>query len=367
MEYKESLLGVLQTLFKWKKPILFTTAFGAAGSVIISLLLPVYYESSTTFYAASPDLAMPERMFGVTNEAMEYYGEDADIDRIMTIANSNELADYLISTFNLYEHYDIDSTNAKAPYYVRLKLSKLYKVQKTKYDAIQLSVEDRDKETAAAIANAARLKIDEIAQRLIKASQTELLRTYESNIQEKEGQLKELNDSLRVLRSTYGVYNTETQSELLATLLAEAEAKMTNSVARLEVFQNIPGTPRDTISNLKASVQGAQKEAAGLQEKLEKFNQGLATVQVLAQGHALASKQLGEDKERYKQIKSAQSSPFPAIHLVEEAPLPIIKSRPKRSMIVVAITALSFLFSAIGVLIIDTYKDVNWKSVIDGR
>jgi capsule polysaccharide export protein KpsE/RkpR len=367
MEYKESLLGVLQTLFKWKKPILITTAIGAVGSIVVSLLLPVYYESVTTFYAASPDLAMPERMFGATNEAMEYYGEDADIDRIMTIANSNELADYLIKTFNLYDHYDIDSTNAKAPYYVQLKLSKLYNVQKTKFDAIQLAVEDKDREQAAAMANAARLKIDEIAQRLIKTSQTELLRTYESNIREKESQLKELNDSLMTLRSTYGVYNTETQSELLATLLAEAEAKLTNSSARLEVFQNTPGVPRDTIANLKASVQGAQKEAAGLQERLEKFNQGLATVQVLVQVHAQASKQLGEDKERYKQIKSAQGSPFPAIHLVEEAPTPIIKSRPKRSIIVVAITALSFLFSAIGALIFDTYKDVNWKSVIDGR
>ena len=63
MEYKESLLGVLQTLFKWKKPILITTLIGAVGSIIIVLLLPVYYQSETIFYAASPDLAMPERMF----------------------------------------------------------------------------------------------------------------------------------------------------------------------------------------------------------------------------------------------------------------------------------------------------------------
>lgn len=367
MEYKESLLGVVQTLFKWKKPILLTTLTGAVGSVIISLLLPVYYESATTFYAASPDMAMPERMFGTTNEAMEYYGEDEDIDRIMTIATSNELADYLIRTFNLYQHYDIDSTNAKAPYYVRLKFDKLYTVQKTKYDAIQLTVEDRDREMAAAMANAARVKIDEIAQRLIKASQTELINAYTSNIQEKESMLDELNDSLRTIRSKYGVYNTETQSELLATLLAQADAKRTNAQARLEVFQNSPGVPRDTISNLKATVQGALKEVISLEERLEKFNQGMATVEVLVQVHAQAGKQLGEDKERFKQIKTAQGSPFPAIHLVEEAAVPIIKSRPKRSIIVLAITALSFLFSAIGVLIFDTYKDVNWDSIVNAR
>ncbi|MBK7409663.1 MAG: hypothetical protein IPJ40_17420 [Saprospirales bacterium] len=367
MEYKDSLLGVLQTLFKWKKPILFTTLIGAVGSILIVLLLPVYYQSTTIFYAASPDLAMPERMFGTTNEAMEYYGEDEDIDRIMTIATSNELAEYLIRTFNLYEHYDIDTTKLKAPYYVRLKFDKLYKVQKTKYDAIQLSVEDQDKEMAAAIANAARIKIDEFAQRLIKSSQMELLNAYDSNIKEKERQLHELNDSLRTIRSKYGVYNTETQSELLATLLAESDAKLSNSQARLDVFQHSPGVLRDTITNLKATVQGGQKEVAALEERLDKFNQGMATVEVLVQVHAEASKQLGEDKERYKQIKTAQESPFPAIHLVETAAIPIIKSRPKRSVLVMAITVLSFLFSAIGVLILDTYKDVNWKSIVHAR
>jgi capsule polysaccharide export protein KpsE/RkpR len=367
MEYKESLLGVIQTLFKWKKPILMTTLIGAIGGVIISLVLPVYYESATTFYAASPDLAMPERMFGTTNEAMEYYGEDEDIDRIMTIATSSELADFLIRTFNLYEHYDIDTTKAKSPYYVRLQFDKLYDVKKTKFDAIQLSVEDKDKQIAASMANAARVYIDEIAQRLIKNSQMELLKTYEANISEKEQQLRELNDTLRTIRSTYGVFNTETQSELLATLLAESEAKLTNSQARLEVYQNSPGAPRDTIYNLKATVQGSKKEVESLQEKLEKFNQGMATVEVLVQIHAEASKQLGEDKERYKQIKTAYESRFPAIHLVEEAAVPIIKSRPKRSILVVAITVLSFLFSVIGVLIFDAYKDINWQAIVNAK
>ena len=367
MDYQESLLGVLQTLFKWKKPIILTTLVAAIGSVIIVLLLPVYYQSATTFYAASPDLAMPERMFGTTNEAMEYYGEDEDIDRIMTIATSNELADYLIRTFNLYEHYDIDTNNIKAPYYVRLKLDKLYKVQKTKYDAIQLSVEDRDKQLAAAMASAARAKIDEIGQRLIKNSQSELLKAYESNIAEKELQLDQLNDSLEMIRSRYGVFNTETQSELLATLLAEAEAKLNNSTARLQVYQSSQNVPRDTITNLKATIQGAQQEVNGLRERLNQFNRGMATVEVLVQVHLEASKQMGEDKERYKQIKTAQVSPFPAIHLVEEAAIPIIKSRPKRMIIVMATTALAFLFSAVGALIFDTYRDINWRTIVNAR
>ena len=367
MEQKESLLGVLQTLFKWKRPILIVSLVAAIGSAAVVLLLPVYYQSTTVFYAASPDLAMPERIFGITKEAMEYYGEDEDMDRIMTIANSNELSDYLIQTFNLYEHYDINPKKPKSPYYVQIKLKKLYKVQKTKYDAIQLSVEDEDKERAAAMANASRIKVDEIAQRMIKASQKEVLNAYETNLSEKERLLKELNDSLRTLRSKYGVFNTETQSELLATLLAESESNLINYSAMLNVHQGMSGANRDTIANLRAKVQGAEASATALRARLDKFNEGMAIVDVLVMQHLEASKQLAEGRERYKMILTAYDSPFPTIHLVEEAAVPIIKSRPKRTLIVLAVGVLAFLFSVAGALIFDTYKDVDWKSVINAR
>ena len=59
MDSKENLLGVLETVFKWKKQILRVLIVTAVGSVIISLFLSNYYQSSTLFYAASQDLAKP--------------------------------------------------------------------------------------------------------------------------------------------------------------------------------------------------------------------------------------------------------------------------------------------------------------------
>ncbi|MEO1711796.1 MAG: hypothetical protein AAFU60_00475, partial [Bacteroidota bacterium] len=81
MENQNSLLGVIETLYKWRKQILITTLIAAVGSSVIVLLVPVYYKSTTIFYAASPDLAAPEPLFGKTNESMEYYGDDEDIAR----------------------------------------------------------------------------------------------------------------------------------------------------------------------------------------------------------------------------------------------------------------------------------------------
>ncbi|MCB0707478.1 MAG: hypothetical protein KDC34_19320 [Saprospiraceae bacterium] len=367
MEQKDSLLGVLQTLFRWKKFLIITTAIAAVGSIIIVLLLPVYYQAVTTFYAASPDLAMPERIFGTSNEAMEYYGEEEDIDRILTIAQSNELADFLIDSFGLYEHYDIDRSDLLASYYVKETFYGLYEVQKTKYDAIELSVEDQDPTLAAQIANVARLKIDEIAQRLVKQSQQQVLLTYENSIAENQHLLRNLNDSLVLIRTKFGVFNSETQSELLATLSAESEAKLVNAEARLEAFQQSSSIPRDTITFLQARVKALKREVETLNNRLDKFNQGMALTDVLSQSHKEGSEQLSEDQERYKQIRTAHSSYFPAIHLVEAASVPIIKSRPVRSTIVIIATFIAFLLSIVGILIFDTYRNVNWKEIIRGK
>jgi tyrosine-protein kinase Etk/Wzc len=110
-----------------------------------------------------------------------------------------------------------------------------------------------------------------------------------------------------------------------------------------------------------------EASSVGLRERLGRFNEGMAQVDVLVKQHLEASKQFAEGQERYKMTRTAFDSPFPAIHLVEEAAPPIIKSRPKRTLIVLAVTVLAFLFSVAGALIFDTYKDIDWKSITNAR
>ena len=51
----------------------------------------------------------------------------------------------------------------------------------------------------------------------------------------------------------------------------------------------------------------------------------------------------------------------PVIHLLDIAFIPDRKSRPVRWLIVVGSTLAAFLFAALGIVLIDTYKDVEWK------
>lgn len=364
MEQKDNLLGVVKTLFKWRKQIATVCLVAFVGSIIISLLLPVYYKATTVFLAASPDQAKPDLLYGKGNFEPEYYGNESDIDRVLTISESNELVSFLVDSFQLYDHYNIDSTGRRARYKVRETLFDLYEVQKTKRDAIELTVEDKDPELAAKMANAARQKIDELAQQLIKEGQLQTIRSYEINLRNKEELLNVLSDSLSRQRQSYGIYNAESQSEAITSQFAKAEAKLIRNRGRLESLQTQGGARRDSILALQALVNGQEQEVQALQEKIDRLNAGMAKVNTLDRQYKEANQSLGEDKERYKVLVSTYRSNIPSIILVEKAMVPIIKSRPQRALIVVASVAIAFLFSVITVLLIDAYKEVDWREII---
>jgi tyrosine-protein kinase Etk/Wzc len=364
MENKDNLLGVISTIFKWKRIILLTCGITAVGAAIISLVLPVYYKSTTIFYAASPDLAVPEAIFGTGGEAPDYYGTENDIDRILSIANSGELVRFMVDSFDLYDRYDIDPKSPRGRHYVALEFSGHFDVVKTKYDAIELSIEDRDKEMAAKMTNAARNYINDVAQRIIKESQAKTVRTFEENIAQKEADMRMMNDSMQRIRLRYGVYNTKAQSENLSELIATGEAKVNLSRAKLSSLLNAGYNKKDSLTLLQANITGYEAQLQQLYIRLDTFNKGMALMDYLVESQLQASEQLAEDKEHYKMSKAAFSSEFPAIFLLEPGEVPVIKERPKRALMVVVSTFVAFIFCVLGVLIFDTYRDVNWREIM---
>jgi tyrosine-protein kinase Etk/Wzc len=364
MENRDNLLGVVATFYKWRKKILGLSLIAGIGSLILSFgFLDDYYQSTTVFYVASPDLFKPEQVFGTSQKDMEYYGTDDDVDRILTIAQGPELEDYLIKRFNLYKHYKIDSTKEKSPFKVAERLRSLYEVKKTKRNAIELSLEDTDKKLASEIANAARDKVDEIAQRLIRQSQANVMKSYETNFREKNKIIKEIGDTLNRMRLAYGVYDLEKQGEAIATHTANAKASLLRNQAKLEDLV-ASGVSKDSISITRANLQGDKEDFKESQLNLKRYGDGMNGVALYTQLYKKERDQLSLDKERYLQMQTSYQSNISALHLVSPADLPIVKSRPKRSMIFLGALLSAFIFSSLAALLLDSYKDVNWKELI---
>lgn len=374
MNNNDNLIGIVATLFKWRKPIIYLVISATVISIGASLLLPNYYSSTTTFYAASTDLAKPEMIFGLAGKAMEYYGSTDDIDRLLTIAESNELKDFLVDSFRLMEHYDIDSNDIKSRYKVMEALNELYSVQKTKYDAIEITVEDKDRILAAQMVNTARDKINEFATSLVKESQKRLMNTFEKSMDEKQKEIVGLDNNLIDSRKKYGILNIESQSGMLGVLISRKESALVGSKGKLQIYQQMPNANKDTIMNLKANIKGLEDELRELTSptsttslNLSKFNDGLSKIEMLQQLHLQSRNRLSYDLDRYNMIKNAYESVTPSLILIEKGQVPIVKSRPKRALIVLASVLATLLVSVIGVLLINNYSDVDWNRELYGK
>ncbi|MDX1477568.1 MAG: hypothetical protein R3301_07655 [Saprospiraceae bacterium] len=364
-----SLIAILKRLHAWRRPIVYFTAGVAVVSIVVALVLPVYYQASTTFYAASEDLFMPKKVFGYSNNEMLYYGTTDDIQRILTIGRSHELTDHLVETFALHEHYGIDSDDSKARFRVREKFLDRYELIRTKYDAIELTVEDRNPEMASLLANAARDKVDELVSSVIKSSQERIIKSYRSSIEQKEQMLAAIYDSLSRYQLEYGIFDPEAQTEYLSTLITDIETRLTRERGRLRVYESSTARAmRDSVAYLRGVIGGLEEQHKMLTASdsvvtnysIERFNKGKGYITVLDDAYKKATNAVNVEKELLKQQESVYALNTPAIHIVETAEPPLIKHRPKRSLLVVSATLAAFIFMCFGVLLIESYRHLDW-------
>ena len=361
MSQNDNLLDLVNAVYRWRKPIIISCFLAAVISAIVALTMPNFYTSKTIFYAASPDLAKPLPI-GQTNAKRDIYGTDTDLDRLFSIANSGELTDYLIEEFDLYSRYEIDPNGDQAGYAVRLMVAKAFNTQKNKFDALELSFEDKDPEMAAKIAKSARERVNEIGQRMIKESQAKLLSNYEKIIEEKGTYQANLIKQISGLKNEYKIFNSSSTGEILSEQLTSVKSKYANAKSRLSFYKSDP-ILRDSVPMLAAKVAGLSKQLDALNKEAVSYSSGSGEIEKLGMEMRELSEQFAMDKERYKQLKSAYNSPFSALHLVQEAEVPHIKSRPIRWIIVVGTTAVTFFLALIWVIFMHQYSDVNWKTV----
>lgn len=232
-EQRNDLLELLRIVLKWKKPILIVTILAALGSAAFSWWgMPNYYKSAVTFYPSNP--VMNDRQVLYSNSLgeieIDYFGSAGDVDRILTLANSSPVVDYIINKYKLMEHYDYDSTGKYARYKTKKRFEKNYKAIETEYGAIEISIWDKDKQLASDIANHIVLTIDNKNKELILRDKLIAIQTFEESIAEKKKEILLLTDSIDAMQKK------GTTDEKLVLIKAEldADVKELNENARIK-------------------------------------------------------------------------------------------------------------------------------------
>ncbi|HEB62131.1 MAG TPA: hypothetical protein ENI82_03165 [Bacteroidetes bacterium] len=359
MDQKTTLMDVVKLIYKRRKQIIIATSIVTILTIIIMLMMPDYFKATTVFYAASPDLSKPDPL-GNTSVQKKYYGDKKDIDRLLTIANSNNIKDYLINKFDLYDHYDIDSTKKYSKFKIRKKLDNLFEVKKNDKDAIELSIEDKDKNLAAVMSNDAREKIKTDIHNIVKNIQRSEIEKYSLKIKDKNQKLKILNDSIELIKTKYSIYDPATQNETLTEQLTSTKGKLRFLKSKLDVVIKDRYVKRDSISLLKANIAGNESKLLELDSLIKIFNKGSSMLSPLVNQKSQFIEQMSLDNEKLNQLNAIYNSDFKVLHVVEKAEVPLRKYRPKRSLYVIGAFLLSLFFSILIILIMEESKKIKW-------
>lgn len=360
MKQENHLAGVVRVIWEWRRALIGISVASGVFTAIISLFLPNYYMAETLFLAANPNQARPEILFGKGNLGTEIYGGGDDMDRILSIAESSELVDFLVDSFNLYRHYQIDPTHPKSLHKVRMRFHALYTVKKTKLDAIELEVEDQSPEIAAAIANAARERINYLSERIVKNNQQMILESYRRNLLVKKRQINELTDSVAVMRKKYGIYNLGEQSRKFSEQVITSESNLDQLRGRLDQMRKNPRIARDSVAYAEVYAAGLQREVDSLRVRFKRFSDAQLALTTIETQYFAANGQYGDDVERTRLLESAFQSNVPALFVVEKAEAPKVKSRPKRSLIVIGAVIGALFLSLLSILLIESYRGFDW-------
>lgn len=282
-------------------------------STIVSLLITPMFRSTVILFPASSasiSKSLLSENINSQNDILKF-GTEQEGEQLMQVLMSAEIRDEIIRKFNLYKHYKVDTTSS----YWRTKLYNEYKsnitIHRTEYMSVIIDVMDKDRDTAACIANEISNQVDTVMTRIQHDRAQKALAIVEKEYFDMVDQMKLLEDSLRHL-GQLGVIDYKAQAKALSEAYANAiAAGKTGGIKVLE-------------SKLKVLA-----------------NYGAANVS-LTELINLEAERLSNLKGKYMDAKVDAQQTIPHKFVVDKAYKSEKKAYPKRMLIVLVSTLAAF-------------------------
>ncbi len=171
------------------------------------------------------------------------YSDESETEQMLQIIQSQDIVDSVINRFNLMEHYEIDP---EYPYWRSVLLQEYHdrvKISKTMYEAISITVMDKDPQIASDIAEAILHYYDLKTALMHKGKRREVIEMYNTQLIAKRALIDSLKNQLEDLGTTYGLIDYSVQSqEIMRGYLKTfdgSDARAVNNAAVKELKENI--------------------------------------------------------------------------------------------------------------------------------
>ena len=297
-------LSLVQLILKWKWHIIIITVAAAICGVVFSssAFITPLYKSEAVAYPAN----------------ISPYSDESETEQMLQIINSQSIMDSIIDKYDLWSDYEIDRNDHFAKTYMINEYQSKIKISKTPYEAVSITVSDKDPFVACNIAKDILNFYDRKVHDLHTQKAGEVVAMYERQLRLKQHDIDSLKQRMKEIGTQYGI--TE-----------------------------FSGVSREVT---RGYINGSNK-AAELKDNLEIYGADIIdlTTKIQAEGNTYVSIKVAYEQElRFYHSNLTYSNiitePFPADK----------KSYPVRWVVVALCGLGAFLFSILVVFIIENRK-----------
>ena len=358
----------LELLAKRKKFILSFVIILTAVSVIISLILPKWYKASAIILPPEKEtpsvISISEGISGLDLVSMT-----TTSDVFAKILESRSITYPIIDYFNLMERYQtetyIETFEALLSHTV---------IENTEEGLLVVEVEDKNPQIAADLTNAFVNGLDSLSREVITEKAKNKKKFFESRLEEVN---KNLNINRKILEE-FQIKNKTVDFDEQSRLVIEQAIEIKVALSKTEVDLSLAEATNGTELNI---IQ-LRKQKKLLQKQLDELENGsgsnsyftlpLSKIPILKNEYnkIYSTVKVGEEiaallLQQLEQAKIQSSGSFKEFSILQSAIPPELKSRPKRTLIVILTFVLSLILSVIIATLIEYFAQLKYKSEPD--
>jgi len=350
-------------LVKYRRILLINVTIVTITAIIISLLMPNEYTSTTSFIS-------PKKKGGLFGDIAGFSNTIKDLSRTLggrigatsdeaynylVILQSRTASEKMIKKFNLREIYEIDKSKPFENVISELEDRTTFQIADE--GNIMVSVTDKNPKRAAEMANYYVEILNELSTDLSVAESRNNRVFIEKRFVQAQDDIRKLEDSLEIFSKKYNVLALEEQMKAAITVAAELKAQIEIAKLEKELLEKKLGSDNPLVEQAVRKVEELDKqlmtlkfgENKNLKSSLNLFipfekipETGVAYVRLM-RDYEIQNKLLEFLYPIYEQARIEEQKDIPVVLVVDKAIAPQKKSAPKRTLIVAGAFLLSFL------------------------
>jgi tyrosine-protein kinase Etk/Wzc len=352
------LLDPLIVIARGKWFIFVVTSAAAALSVLYALLAPPIYTSTVKILPPQQNQSIAASLAGQLGGLANLAGRDIGIrnpnDTYLAMLHSRLVADALIRRFGLQQLY-----RQKNLTYTRERLELATQIQSGKDGVISIAVEDSDAQRAAELANGYVEELRQLNQKIAVTEAGQRRSFFQTQLEKAKEDLANAELELRKTQEATGVIQIEGQAKAAIEATAKARAQIAAKEVQLRAL-------RGFATDRNPEVMQLQEEIAGLQSQLGRLEQDEGRRYEVPVGKMPAAgleyvRRLREVKyqetifellaRQYEVAKIDEAKEGAVVQVLDPAAVPEIRTRPRRTLIVLFSTVMGFMGAVLVTLV----------------